>query len=291
MKILVTGASGFIGSNLCKRLSDDKHNVIALGAEGENNPICNQFIKKPLNKIDWSAFDNIDVVFHEAANNDTLDTNEEAMMQANYYSPVRMFHELELYGCKRFIYASSTAIFGNAPAPYREDVTPIQPLNAYGRSKAKFDEFAMHFAFMTKSIVVGLRYCNVFGPGEGHKGKRASMISQLLLQMKANKQPRIFKNGEQRRDWIYVKDVVETNIHAMLTSRSGVFNCGSGKDYSFNEVVQIINKVLGKELAPEYIENPHPETYQNHTCCDISKLGFVPQYDLQSALKDWISTS
>jgi len=147
----------------------------------------------------------------------------------------------------------------------------------------------MDFATMTKANVIGLRYCNIYGPGEGH---RASMVYQLLKQMTNGKRPKLYKHGEQKRDWIYVEDVVDANILASHAKCSGIFNCGSGNDYSFNDMVKIINQFLSTNYEPEYIENPYIKQYQSHTCCDMSKakkiLKFVPKRQLREGIEDFI---
>ncbi len=141
--------------------------------------------------------------------------------------------------------------------------------------------------------VVGLRYCNVYGPGEAHKGKRASMIFQLARQMR-EKDPRLFKFGEQKRDYIYVKDVVTANLKAAEAGESGVVNCGSGAATTFNALVEILNRNLGTERRPEYIDNPYEAAYQNHTECDMAQakrlIGFVPEYDIEKGIADYAST-
>ena len=287
MRILITGSSGFIGSHLCNQLYADGHEIVALGSEGENKPLCKFFIKEQLHKINWGEkiFDDIDVVFHQSANNNTLDNDEANMMSANYYEPIRMFNELKLKNCKRFVYASSTAVYGNERAPYVENITPIQPLNVYGRSKAKFDEFAMQFALDTGSNVVGLRYCNVYGSGENIKGKRASMVSQIIKKMKNFESISLFKDGTQLREWIYVKDVVRANILAMQFEGREIFNCGTGKPCTFNKLVEILSEFLSlKSCEIKYVDNPYYKTYQNHVETDMNKsekeLGFIPSLPL-----------
>jgi ADP-L-glycero-D-manno-heptose 6-epimerase len=138
--------------------------------------------------------------------------------------------------------------------------------------------------------VIGLRYCNVYGPGESHKGARASMIHQLAKQM-VNGNPRIFKDGEQKRDHIYVKDVVQANVLALGAQGSFVVNCGAGTATTFNEIIAILNKTMGLARIPEYIHNPYADRYQNFTQCDMSRakerLGFVPQYSVEAGIADY----
>ena len=137
--------------------------------------------------------------------------------------------------------------------------------------------------------MVGLRFCNVYGPGEGHKGKRRSMVSQLYKQMAAGEQPKIFKDGTQKRDWAYVDDVCNCLMAASKYSGVDVFNCGSGQAISFLRLIEIINERLGTKFEPEFIDNPNEAAYQSYTECDMKKaqekLGFIPAYDVMAGLK------
>ncbi|MDD5271047.1 MAG: NAD-dependent epimerase/dehydratase family protein, partial [Candidatus Omnitrophica bacterium] len=139
---------------------------------------------------------------------------------------------------------------------------------------------------------VGLRYFNVYGPGETHKKKAASMIYQLYLQMASGKRPRVFKWGEQYRDFIYVKDVVAANMKAMAYKGSGVFNVGTDSPATFNEVIEALNRALKKDLTPEYFDNPYG-FYQDRTHADISlskaALKFSAKYGIEAGIKDYVS--
>jgi ADP-L-glycero-D-manno-heptose 6-epimerase len=131
--------------------------------------------------------------------------------------------------------------------------------------------------------IVGLRYFNVYGAGEAHKGKFASMIGQLARQMRAGKRPRIFTDGEQKRDFVYIDDVIQANLKAMSSATAGVFNVGSGAAGSFNQVVEQLNRVLRTDLQADYFENPY-DFFQTWTEADLTQsrkvLGFQPKYDL-----------
>jgi ADP-L-glycero-D-manno-heptose 6-epimerase len=140
-------------------------------------------------------------------------------------------------------------------------------------------------------IIVGLRYFNVYGPREAHKGVPASMVYHLSRQMKAGQRPRIFKHGEQKRDFVYVKDVVEGSIRALDAQGSGIYNLGSGQARSFNELVDVLNKCLGTHFPPDYIDNPHAH-YQNFTQADLTNarraLGYEPRFPLEDGVRDYI---
>ena len=292
---LVTGATGFIGSNLCKRLAKD-HYVIAVGTNTyeENTPDCHQFCSTQNGMLGeyWTDLPHIDVCFHQAANNDTTDMNREGMIQSNYDNSICFFEKLaEEKGCKQFVYASSGSIYGNQPVPFVEGMTKLDPLNPYAESKKMFEEFAESFAQKYAVNTIGLRYHNVYGPCEKHKGRRASMVHQLLQKMLHNERPKVFKYGEYSRDWVYVEDVVEANVLASTFSESGVYNVGSGEETSFNEIIEILNKELGCNLETEYVDCPFLEMYQFRSQADltkISKFGYTPKYNIRTGIKKFI---
>jgi len=140
-------------------------------------------------------------------------------------------------------------------------------------------------------VLVGLRFFNVYGPREAHKGVPASMVYHLAQQMTAGQSPRIFKHGEQQRDFVYVQDIVQGCLRGFEAERSGIYNLGSGQARSFNELVQILNQSLGTDYPPEYIENPHAH-YQNFTQADLTnsrkELGYEPQFSFEKGVADYI---
>ncbi len=291
-KALVTGGTGFIGSNLVRTLDAQGWDVIVTGSDAEQklSGFRGPILQPTFHDIDWEKIGSIDVLFHQAAITDTLVTDREKMFFVNVEAVKPLFASAVNAGCRRIVYASSTAVYGNVPAPYRED-GPLAPLNPYGESKKALDEFAMRFAGGNPdTIVVGLRYCNVYGPGESHKGKMASMVYQLARQMKVG-DPKIFKYGEQRRDYIYVKDAVRANLLAAQAGASGTVNCGFGKARTFNDVIATLNRVMGTTRKPVYIDNPYAATYQTYTECDMTRakelIEFVPEYDLERGISDY----
>lgn len=304
MRILVTGGSGFVGQNLVKKLVELGHDITITSSGTEQFVPKVKVLYKSFEGIDWLKVHGQDLVIHQSANNDTRCQDEYEMFRANVYGPIRLFEEAFKGGCKRFIYASSTAVYGDEPAPYIEGVTKVNPLNKYGKSKAAFDEFAMKFGKEKKVSVIGFRYCNVYGPGEDHKGRRMSMIGQMLRTMLKGYPPTLFEYGEQKRDWIYVKDVVEAHLYAMKIGDIGgicdVYNMGSGTASSFNDIVAIINELRRREhgswglLQPNYVPCPFSNEYQSYTQCSMKKtedeLGFVPRWDLKSGIEEYYKT-
>jgi ADP-L-glycero-D-manno-heptose 6-epimerase len=188
------------------------------------------------------------------------------------------------------VYASSAATYGIRAGVNRVG-DPLAPANAYAFSKVQLENLANKIHKEEPSWkIAGLRYFNVYGPREGHKGVPASMAWHLAGQMLMGKRPRIFTAGEQKRDFVYVKDIVAFTLAAMKAGKSGVWNAGSGQPRSFNEMVEGLNGVLGTKLQPEYFECPYP-FYQPHTEADMSAterdLKIKPKFSLEQGLADY----
>jgi ADP-L-glycero-D-manno-heptose 6-epimerase len=292
MNALVTGGSGFVGFNLVKRLLQDGWGVLMTGRMGEQAWRVSSdavHVGYELDKLRWFNMGRIDVLFHQAAITDTTVTDKDKMYKANLWDSMKLFEDAYKHGVRQIVYASSCATYGNVPAPFRED-GPCNPLNVYGESKYLLDQEAMQWGKANGVNIVGLRYSNVYGPHECHKGKTACMVTQIGTQMLLGN-PRLFKYGEHRRDFVYVKDVVEMNLAAARYAGQDVFNAGSGVDMSFNEVVGLFNEYLGVNREPEYIDNPYQAAYQNHTVCDMSKaerlLGIGDRWSVRNAIADY----
>lgn len=300
MRILVTGGAGFIGRHIVYRLVAAGHEVTITSTGSEPAPAgVAKILYAGLEGVDWRHVHGQDAVIHQMANNDTRCQDETEMFRANVFGPIRLFTLARRGGCRKFVFASSCAVYGSEPAPYDEDATPTRPLNVYGKSKAKFEEFAMEFA--GDCAVTGLRYSNVYGPGEEHKGSRMSMVGQLLGAMRRGERPVLFEHGDQRRDFVYVADVAEANLCALQSDepRGRIFNVGSGVAHSFNELVQTLNDALVAEralpgpLAPQYVPCPFAAEYQNYTLCKMEKAGremnFTPRFDLRTGVEEYLS--
>jgi len=191
----------------------------------------------------------------------------------------------------RIIYASSAATYGPATEASVES-NGAAPANDYAFSKVIMDNIARRAAAESADwIIVGLRYFNVYGPREAHKGVPSSMVYHLAQQMKAGKRPRLFKHGEQKRDFVYVKDAVEGSVRALDAKTSGIYNLGTGQARSFNELIDVLNKCLGTNLQPEYFDNPHAH-YQNFTQADLTSarkaLRYEPRFSLEDGVRDYM---
>jgi ADP-L-glycero-D-manno-heptose 6-epimerase len=299
--ILVTGGAGFIGSNLVlalqEKMPDARLTVIDDFRSGDFKNLRGyrgDLIAENLATLDWHqqfGDEKFDAIFHLASITDTTVHDQFVQVHDNVESFRRLL-KFARPSRTRIIYASSASIYGAASTASFETNGAAAPANAYAFSKLIMDNFANRVAHESRDwIIVGLRYFNVYGPREAHKGIPASMIYQLSRQMKSGERPRIFKHGEQQRDFVYVKDVVEGSIRALEAKESGIYNLGSGRARSFNELVEVLNRSLGTDLKPDYIENPHVH-YQNFTEADLTNvrrnLGYEPKYTLESGVADYM---
>lgn len=299
-KVLVTGGSGFIGSNLALEIQkrypkasitvvDDFRCSSFKNLLGFNGDVVAANVAEPafLKAMESRKFDTI---FHLASITDTTVLDEKLMMFDNVEG-FRNILTLALRDKSAVIYASSAAVYGNGPAQPRafKESDAGQPNNIYGYSKWVMEKLAEQHKRKLK--IVGLRFFNVFGPGETFKGKAASMIYQLYLQMKAGKRPRIFKHGEQRRDFIYIKDLVEGILLAAKAKRNTSVNLGTGRPTTFNALIAALNEALGTSYEPEYFDNPY-NFYQDFTQADMTHaqkvLKFKSKYTTREGILDYV---
>lgn len=297
MKALVTGGAGFIGSNIVKTLEDKGFETVIMDDFSHANyknlmhikgdVICADILDEGI----YGKLPKIDVVFHQAAITDTTLTDDTKMMMVNFNG----FKNVLNFCLKKkikLIYASSAGVYGEGTPPMKESQEVI-PHNTYGYSKYLCDCLTQKIIKKNDSpVIAGLRYFNVYGPGEYHKGSSASMIYQLYLQMSKNQRPRVFKFGEQKRDFIYVKDIVKANIEALNLKKGAILNIGTGKARSFNDIIASLNRVLKKDLQPDYFDNPYSDKYQNYTEADVSLrnkvLGIKDTFSLEKGVEDYI---
>ena len=304
MTILVTGAAGFIGSNLVKALNERGVNeIIAVDnltrAEKFKNLVdCEivDYIDKQefIERLLAGHFDgDVDAIFHEGACSDTMEADGRYMMENNFRYSLGML-DWCIDQDVQFLYASSAATYGGS-SEFREERPFEAPLNVYGYSKFLFDQIVRQRLPEASSQIVGFRYFNVYGPRESHKGRMASVAFHHYNQFRSEHKVKLFEgcdgyaNGEQKRDFVYVGDVTRVNLYFLdHPEKSGIFNLGTGRAQSFNELAvanvnscralagepkQSLEELL-KQGFIEYI--PFPDAlkgkYQSFTQADLAKL-------------------
>jgi ADP-L-glycero-D-manno-heptose 6-epimerase len=287
--IVVTGAAGFIGSGVVKFLNDKGvYNLILVDDIEKTDKWKNLLHKKSVDFLsrhelfDWleGRGDQISAFLHLGACSDTLESDGDFLMQTNFRYTVRLA-EYALKHQIRFIYASSAATYGNGELGFTDDhegLESLKPLNLYGFSKYYFDLWAKQNGVLDQ--LVGLKYFNVFGPNENHKGRMASMVYKMVplvqkegvIRLFKSSDPQ-FKDGDQRRDFIYVKDAVRMSCAFLDNLLCGIFNIGSGQASSWNALAGAVFKALDKPIKIEYIDMPNEMKgqYQNYTCASMEK--------------------
>lgn len=308
--IVVTGGAGFIGSNIVAALNaagqDDITVVDDLSEGTEFVNLADLNVADYVDKVDFlerieagEQSDRPVAIFHQGACTDTTEWDGRMMLGNNYeYSKRLLTYSLEHR--IPFLYASSASVYGDGTV-FREDPANESPLNLYAYSKFLFDQYVRRCLPEAKSQIVGLRYFNVYGPREQHKGKMASVAYHFDAQVRSSGTARLFEgsegygDGEQRRDFVYVGDVVAVNLwfhgHPAV---SGIFNLGTGKSQTFNDVANAVIRFHGRGNI-EYIPFPAElqGCYQSFTEADISALhtaGYGESFqDVEHGVADYLS--
>lgn len=302
MRIIVTGAAGFIGANNVKALNDrGETDIVAVDNLARAEKFRNLADCEIADYVDKSEFIELvrrraapkpDIVFHQGACSDTMESDGRYMLENNYRYSLALLDWCQALRVP-LIYASSASVYGLGPV-FTEDRAHERPLNVYGYSKFLFDQIVRRRMNALTAPVIGLRYFNVYGPRESHKGRMASVAFHHFNQFRAEGKVRLFEgshgyaDGEQRRDFVHVDDVIAVNLHFADKPVSGIYNVGTGRAQSFNDVaLAVVNTLREANGEPplaladavaqgmiEYIAFPEAlrGKYQAYTQADISRL-------------------
>lgn len=312
-RVIVTGGAGFIGSVLVWELNRRGcEQVVVVDSSGDRAKDVNlsglaySELVEPaalLGRLSSGSLGTLDCIFHLGACSSTTETNE-AYLRKNNYEYSRTLAEWALAVGVRFVYASSAATYGDGSAGM-DDSDPAQleclrPLNLYGQSKQWMDLYAWREGWLDR--IVGLKYFNVFGPNENHKGEMRSLVCKSyaealktgLIHLFKSYRPE-YRDGEQRRDFLYVKDAVAMTLHlAANPLANGIYNIGSGEARTWNDLARAVFAALGREARIEYIDMPDTirDKYQYFTQANIGKLrrtGYDrPITSLEDAVQDYV---
>ena len=308
--IILTGGCGFIGSNVlaslnCRGLTDivvvDEFDT----SEKWKNLVGKRF-SELLGKEQLFPFlqtaGGVDAIIHLGACSSTVEKDSHYLLENNY----RYSKQLAIWAFEhnaRFIYASSAATYGDGSRGFsdaHELLEQYEPLNMYGFSKHLFDLWLKREGLLERAV--GLKYFNVYGPNEYHKGRMASVILKMVpdvqregkIRLFRSSEPEKFADGDQVRDFLYVKDAAEMTVQFLDCKLGGIFNVGTGQEHTWNQMARGVIKGMGGMGEVEYITMP-PDLvgkYQNYTCADMTKSHahrlYMPRYSLEAAVVDYV---
>jgi nucleoside-diphosphate-sugar epimerase len=293
-KVLITGIAGFIGSNLAERLLKENYEVIGIDnlAYGvkEHIPDGVVFYQCDIRgKEIYELFKGIDYIFHFAAKNCISDCQLDPVETAdiNVHGTVNVFEAAKQANVKKIIYAESSALYeGSKLLPTPE--SDVHPESFYSISKASTMYFADAYARYFNLASTALRYFCVYGPRQDYRRTIPPVFSAFIIQLLKGEQPTIYGSGEKRRDFIYIDDINDFHVQCMRDSQTtgNVFNLGSGKNYSINEIFNIISKLLKSSLQPIYKKDLPGEALTNLADITLARsLGWTPKTTLEDGLK------
>ena len=294
-RVLVTGGAGFVGSNVANHLAADNEVLV----------VDDCYLGTPANLDDSIEFHDrsvlaedlptdVDVVFHLAALSSYAMHEDDPQRGArvNVEGFVNVAEQARRDGCDTVVYASTSSVYGTRTHPTPEDAL-VAVDTGYEASKMARERYAEYFANHYDMSLAGLRFFSVYqgyGGAEAHKGEYANVIAQFADDIANGEAPVLYGDGTQTRDFTHVSDVVSAAVQAAEGGLTGVYNVGTGQSYSFNTVVELLNDELGADVAPEYVENPIPESvYVHDTCADFSKLraatGWEPEISFEKGIE------
>lgn len=306
--IVVTGGAGFIGSGVIRALNQRQlHNIVVVDNLGSTLKWKNLVGKRFLDVLHKDNFfewlegreEDIEAFIHLGACSSTVEQDANYLLENNYRFSVRLAEYALTHG-HRFIYASSAATYGDGSLGFSDtaDLDQFAPLNMYGFSKHLFDLWLKNQNVLKD--VVGLKYFNVYGPNEYHKGRMMSAVPKMVTDARTqgfislfkSSEPAKYKDGGQIRDFIYVKDAARMTIQFLENDLGGIFNIGSGQEHTWNDLADAVGAALGKPVEIRYIDMPADllGKYQNYTRADMGKSQKLlhPEFSLQDGVRDYV---
>ena len=294
-RILVTGGAGFIGSNLANTLAADNE-VVVVDDEHLGTPAnLDEAVEyRRASVLDEDLPTDVDVLYHLAALSSYAmhEADPTTGARVNVEGFVNAVEQARQDGCETVVYASTSSIYGSRTDPSPEDM-PVAVDTGYEASKLARERYGEYFSNHHGMSMAGLRFFSVYqgyGGAEAHKGDYANVIAQFADDVANGRNPELYGDGEQTRDFTHVDDVVRGLRLAAEHELDGIYNLGTGESYSFNTVVELINEELGTAVEPAYVENPIPgSVYVHDTCADPSKMraktGWEPEIGFREGIR------
>jgi len=298
-KVAVTGGLGFIGSHLVERLNEDNEVILV---DNQSTGKIENIKDLNFSKIDTilgditsinleEIFEGCDYLFHLAAATSVPESVDNPLHcnNVNITGTLRVLEAAKNVGIKKAVFSSSSAVYGVVKTLPANEKHPINPSSPYAVSKAAGELYCNAFSKIYGLPTISLRYFNVFGPKQDPESQYAAVIPNFIEKMLKGERPVIYGDGEQTRDFISVKHVVDANILAAESIEMGTFNIGLGKSTSINQLFRIIKETLGRDIEPVYEEERAGDI--KHSVADVSKaksFGFSPENDFESDLKETI---
>ena len=298
-KVVVTGGLGFIGSHLVEALVEDNDVIIIDNRSTGTLENLNDFADKRPEVIEGDVaalnlkeiFDGCDYVFHLAALPSVVRSidDPQASNESNTTGTLNVLVAAKESDIKKVVFASSSSVYGDAAAlPKREDMC-LAPLSPYAVTKAAGELYCTVFQHVYGLSTVSLRYFNVFGPRQNPYSQYAAVIPKFIIALLNNSPPTVYGDGEQSRDFTFVRHVVEANVRACESSNTGTFNVACGRSITLNELIDLLSEILGKTIAPTYGAPRLGDV--RHSLADITKarsLGYEPHSNLKKELEETV---
>jgi len=293
MRVLIVGGAGYIGARCAAALEASGCaltvvDAFVTGRKDALESVAAQLVvgdPREARVAGMAADYRPDVILYFAGVTDTR-IRDRAWMERETVDPFRAVATWAQQWKVRLVYASSAAVYGNGPVPMKES-QPASPHNAYGWAKLGMDRFAATLIHHGASVL-GLRYFNVYGRGEQHKGATSSMIRQLSIQLRNQGRVRLFEHGHQRRDFVHIDDVVRATVDALNSDVTGILNVGSGTEHSFDQLLATIARAM-KIDDPRVDYVPAPLDYQKRTWADLSRAATEMDFEPRVPFHDGVS--